>query len=94
MTQFGNIERALDHVNNPQDAAFLGGHELNESWKLPAANPSGRNASYMHPLGTKNKKRENAPTKSIAVAPAKTGKNKIAAVSATKMPTGSGGIIS
>ena len=62
MTAEGNRERPLDHVNNPQDAAFLGGHALNESYKVPAANAKLKNSSYMHPLV--DPKRENAPTAS------------------------------
>jgi hypothetical protein len=76
MTKWGNVEDPLNgHTNHPMDAAFLGGHKLNESYKVPAANPQGLpNMSYMHPLG-KNASRENAPTSLRAVAPKMVGKN-------------------
>ena len=35
---------------NPFRAAFTGGHELNESYKMPAPNSRGANESYMHPV--------------------------------------------
>jgi hypothetical protein len=75
MTKWGNIENPMDHQNHPQDAAFLGGHALNESYKVPAASPMGAdNLSYMHPLG-KNAHRENAPTKSFMPVQKTVGKN-------------------
>lgn len=74
MTKQGNAENPMDHVNSPQDAAFLGGHALNESYKIPAANVGGiPNGSYRHPL--KDPSRENAPTASRMVAPKVVGKN-------------------
>jgi hypothetical protein len=73
MGKFGNTESADSHVNNPQDAAFLGGHALNESYKVPAANKKNHNPSYAHPLI--DPKRENAPTGSVMVGPKVTGKN-------------------
>jgi hypothetical protein len=69
----GNTEDPSGHVNNPQDAAFLGGHALNESYKVPVANEKNHNPSYHHPLGDPT--RENAPTASKAVFPKVTGKN-------------------
>jgi hypothetical protein len=76
MTKAGNAENPMDHQNNPQDAAFLGGHALNQSYKVPAASPMGfENGSYVHPLGSKNAKRENAPTPSKMIAPKMVGKN-------------------
>lgn len=76
MTKGGNIEEVASHVNNPQDAAFLGGHALNQSYKVPAASPMGmENGSYVHPLGSKNAHRENAPTASKMIAPKMVGKN-------------------
>jgi len=73
MTDGGNIEEVASHTNNPQDAAFLGGHALNESYKIPAAHPSGKNASYRHPLPDPS--RANAPTASKMIAPQLLGKN-------------------
>jgi hypothetical protein len=76
MTKFGNLENPMDHVNSPQDAAFLGGHALNQGYKVPAASPMGAdNLSYVHPLGSKNAHRENAPTKSFMPVQKMTGKN-------------------
>lgn len=37
-------------MSNPFRAAEASGHELNESYKLPAPNASGTNHSYMHPV--------------------------------------------
>jgi hypothetical protein len=78
MGQFGNKENTMDHVNNPMDAAFLGGHSLNESYKIPAANEKNQNHSYHHPLVDPT--RENAPTKPKMVFAKVTGKNKISSV--------------
>jgi len=69
----GNVERPFDHVNNPQDAGFLGGHALNESYKVPAANAKNHNPSYHHPLVDPS--RENAQTGPKLIAPGRTGKN-------------------
>jgi hypothetical protein len=83
MTPEGNIEKSLDHVNNPQDAAFLGGHALNESYKVPAANASLTNLSYVHPLH--DPKRENAPTASVMAFAQRKGKNPGTKVSSGKI---------
>jgi len=56
----GTDESAQTHGSNPQRAAWEGGHALNESYKVPCPNPTGRpNHSYMHPLVNPGK--ENAP---------------------------------
>lgn len=47
---WGPDHSAQDHVNNPFDSAYIGGHELNHSWKNPVPNESGVNHSYMHPM--------------------------------------------
>ena len=73
MTKGGNIEEAFDHANHPLDAAFLGGHALNESYKVPAANKQNSNPSYRHPL--RDPSRENAPTASVMIASKVKGKN-------------------
>jgi hypothetical protein len=51
--EFGPNLSAMDMQNNPFRAAYHGGHELNESYKLPAPNASGTNHSYMHPAANK-----------------------------------------
>jgi hypothetical protein len=48
------------HGNSPFRDLHKGGHDLNESYKKPAANESGENHSYMHPLNG-GAARENAP---------------------------------
>lgn len=73
MTPQGNVEMPFNHVNNPQDAGMLGGHALNESYKVPAANAKNHNPSYHHPL--RDPSRENAATPSKMIAPGRTGKN-------------------
>ena len=40
---------AMDMQNNPLRAAYWGGHELNEYYKMPVPNASGVNHSYMNP---------------------------------------------
>jgi hypothetical protein len=47
--KFGPKLDAMDMQNNPFRAAYHGGHEINESYKMPAPNASGTNHSYMHP---------------------------------------------
>lgn len=51
--KFGPNLSAMDMQNNPFRAAYHGGHELNESYKMPAPNASGTNHSYMHPAANK-----------------------------------------
>lgn len=51
--KFGPKLDSLANQNNPFRAAYHGGHELNESYKLPAPNASGQNHSYMHPAVNK-----------------------------------------
>lgn len=46
----GSHEESRQHVNHPFRDLHKGGHDLNERYKVPAANPSGQNHSYMHPL--------------------------------------------
>ena len=52
-------------ANNPFRAAAQDGHMLNESYKTPAPNASGKNPSYMHPHGGASQK----PVKTPMVAP-------------------------
>jgi len=68
-----NVKMPFEHVNNPQDAAFFGGHALNESYKIPAANAKNHNPSYRHPLPDPS--RASAPTNSKMIAPGRQGKN-------------------
>lgn len=47
----GNKKSGSDaHVNSPFRDVHMGGHDLNESYKIPSPNESGVNHSYMHPL--------------------------------------------
>lgn len=56
----GSDESYQTHGSNPQRAAWEDGHGLNESYKIPNPNPTGRpNHSYMHPLV--NDSKANAP---------------------------------
>lgn len=48
--KLGTDESNLKHQNNPFDAAYIGGHELNHAFKNPVPNASGVNHSYMHPV--------------------------------------------
>ena len=73
MGEYGSTERPWNHVNNPMDAAFLGGHALNESYKVPAANAQNSNPSYIHPLPEPS--RENHPSAPKMIAPQVKGKN-------------------
>lgn len=51
MKSGGTDESYQTHGSNPQRAAWEDGHGLNESYKIPTPNPTGRpNHSYMHPL--------------------------------------------
>lgn len=73
----GSDESYLTHQNNPLRAAYEAGHALNEAYKMPAANSTGVNHSYMHPLT--NPAKENSP-KPYAKTPAgkiQTGKSKV-----------------
>lgn len=75
---FGPNLSAMDMQNNPFRAAYHGGHELNESYKMPAPNASGKNDSYMHPAhqmgGGANTKKLDAKQNRVA-GPVQTGKN-------------------
>lgn len=51
--KFGPKLDAMDMQNKPFRAALQNGHDLNESYKMPAPNASGTNHSYHHPLGGK-----------------------------------------
>lgn len=69
---------AMNMQNNPLRAAYFGGHELNESYKMPVPNASGENHSYMHPVngngGGSNTKALHAKNGAPA-GPIRTGKN-------------------
>lgn len=69
---------AMDMQNNPFRAAYLGGHDLNESYKMPVPNASGQNHSYMHPAhnggGSANTQKLDRKQNRVA-GPIKTGKN-------------------
>ena len=84
MTKWGNTENPWDHANHPLDAATNGnGHDLNESYKIPAANKQNSNPSYHHPLVDPS--RENAPTPSKMVFAQRKGKNPGSAVTSGKI---------
>lgn len=76
--QFGPKLDAMNMQNNPFRAAYFGGHELNESYKMPVPNASGKNDSYMHPAvnrgGSSNTAKLNRGSK-MPAGPMKTGKN-------------------
>ena len=76
--EFGPKMDGMFNQNNPFRAAYFGGHELNESYKMPVPNNLGVNDSYMHPAvnkgGGTNTKQANMRSKLIA-GPVKTGKN-------------------
>ncbi len=65
--KFGPKLDDMSMQNNPFRAAIQDGHMLNESYKMPAPNASGKNLSYMHPQGNKVQK----PTKTMAIKDAK-----------------------
>lgn len=54
MARNQDISASVANAVNPLNKhAMHDGHKLNESYKLPAAHPSGReNLSYMHPHGS------------------------------------------
>lgn len=66
------------HANAPFRDHHLDGHDLNESYKIPAANASGSNLSYMHPLvgGKKHGNAPEAPAQLEKVFSSQTGKGK------------------
>lgn len=47
--KFGPKLTAMDMQNNPFRAAYHNGHDLSESYKMPAPNASGTNHSFMRP---------------------------------------------
>jgi hypothetical protein len=47
--KFGPKLDAMNMQNNPFRAAYHTGHDLNESYKLPSPNASGKNPSYARP---------------------------------------------
>ncbi len=76
--KYGPKLDAMDMQNNPLRAAYVGGHELNESYKMPVPNASGENHSYMHPVhnsgGGSNTQKLSAKQKTPA-GPIRLGKN-------------------
>jgi len=63
--------------NNPFRAAYEGGHELNESYKMPVPNSSGQNHSYIRPVaasGGANTQKLNRK-QNLPAGPIKLGKN-------------------
>jgi hypothetical protein len=76
--EFGPNLSKMDMQNNPFRAAYHGGHDLNESYKMPAPNSSGTNHSYLHPAVSKgggaNTQKLDAKQNRVA-GPVKTGKN-------------------
>ena len=75
---FGPKLDGMHMQNNPFRAAYWGGHDLNESYKMPVPNASGENHSYMHPAenrgGGSNTDRLHAKQKTPA-GPIQLGKN-------------------
>jgi len=51
--KFGPKLDKMDMQNNPFRAAYHNGHDLSESYKLPAPNASGQNLSYHPPVHAK-----------------------------------------
>lgn len=76
--KFGPKMDDMSHQNNPFRAAYHGGHELNESYKMPVPNASGENHSYMHPAngsgGGSNTQKLQRQQK-MPAGPMQTGKN-------------------
>jgi hypothetical protein len=76
--KFGPKLDDMSMQNSPFRAAYHGGHELNESYKVPAPNVMGMNDSYMHPAhnagGGSNTKKLDAK-QSRPAGPIKAGKN-------------------
>jgi hypothetical protein len=68
---FGPKLDKMDMQNNPFRAAYHTGHDLNESYKMPAPNASGKNHSYMHPTGAPSQSKGNK----TPAGPIQTGKN-------------------
>jgi hypothetical protein len=64
-------------MNSPFRAAEAEGHGLNESYKLPPPNSSGKNDSYMHPLvgGASMAVPKLSAKQNKPAGPVKTGKN-------------------
>lgn len=54
--KFGPKLDKMNMQNNPFRAGAQDGHMLNESYKMPAPNASGKNDSYAHPHGNKTSK--------------------------------------
>lgn len=74
---FGPKLDAMNMQNNPFRAAYHSGHDLSESYKLPAPNAEGVNHSYMRPhngSGTANTQKLSAKQNTPA-GPIQTGKN-------------------
>jgi hypothetical protein len=63
MKKMGSDESGVTHVNAPFRDLHKGGHDLNHGYKNPAANASGVNMSYAHPLV--NPAKENSPNAQI-----------------------------
>lgn len=75
--KFGAKLDAMDMQNNPFRAAYHNGHDLSESYKMPAPNASGTNHSFMRPehagggsTSQKLQAKQNKPA-----GPVQTGKN-------------------
>lgn len=64
-------------MSNPIRPAEADGHGLNESYKMPAPNASGKNESYMHPLvgGAVLEVPKLSAKQAKPLGPPKTGKN-------------------
>jgi hypothetical protein len=75
---FGPDLSKLDMQNNPFRAAYHNGHDLSESYKLPAPNAKGENLSYHRPTanngGGANSQKLQAKQK-LPAGPIQTGKN-------------------
>jgi hypothetical protein len=68
----------MDMQNNPFRAAYHNGHDVNESYKVPAPNAAGENHSYMRPVhgnggGSNSQKLQGKQNKPAG--PIQTGKN-------------------
>jgi len=75
--KFGPKLDAMDMQNNPFRAAYHNGHDVSESYKMPAPNAGGINHSYMRPAleggGAGSQKLQAKQVKPAG--PVKTGKN-------------------
>jgi hypothetical protein len=75
--KFGPNLTAMDMQSNPLRAAYEDGHGLNESYKMPVPNASGKNLSYHRPVdagGGASSKTLSAKQK-MPAGPVNTGKN-------------------